>query len=261
MTKRKNNPHISIIIPSYNKGVYIGKTLSSIFSQSYKNFEVIIQDGGSTDNTLKVVKKFQDRYKNVYWESIKDKGQCDAINKGITKVKGDIITYINADDVYEKDAFKYVKDAYLKNASSYWFVGKGRVIDKDDNEIAKFATAYKNFLLRTNKYCCLLMTNYLMQPSVFLRREVFEKFGKFSGTKDFVMEYDLWLKIGKDKMPIVINTCLSSFRITKGTITKEKSNTLLKEDEKIIKKYTNNIFLLFTHKLHNKIKMIIEKFV
>lgn len=251
---------ISIVIPSYNKVKYIEKTLDSIVSQSYQNFEVIIQDGGSTDGTLDVIKKFAKRYpKLISYLSGKDGGQLDAINKGIKKAKGEIITYINADDEYVDGAFEAVAGYYVENPNALWFAGKGIVIDENDNEIARLATVYKSFLLLHATYYLLLTTNFLMQPSVFITRKAILKYGMFTGTKFSVMEYDMWLNIGKDQMPVVINKVLGKFRLTKESKTGLKSEVLLKQDEKIVKKYSSNILILLLHKVHNLGRIIYEK--
>ena len=234
-----NTPLISIIIPSYNKVKYIEKTLQSIVTQKNANFEVIIQDGGSTDGTLDVIKKYAKKYpKLISFVSKKDGGQLDAINKGLKKAKGDIVTFINADDVYTEGALESVTGHYTENPDSLWFAGKGIVIDENDNEIAKLATFYKSFLLSHATYYMLLTTNFLMQPSVFLTKKALKKYGLFTGTKFAVMEYDMWLKIGKDQMPVVINKVLTKFRLEKDTKTSTNSKKLLMEDEKIVKKYT-----------------------
>jgi len=256
------NPLISIVIPSYNKVKYIKKTLDSIVSQSYKSYEVIIQDGGSTDGTLNVIKKYAKKYpKHIRYESKKDGGQLNAINIGLKKAKGELVTFINADDVYEKDAFEAVVGHYLENPNALWFAGKGIVIDENDNEIAKFATWYKSLLLNWNLRTFLLITNYLMQPSVFLTKKALKKYGLFTGTKFAVMEYDMWLKISIDRMPVLINKVLTKFRLEKDTKTSTNSKLLLYEDEKIIKKYTKNKLTLFLHILHNYFRVIIGKII
>ncbi|MFC1710437.1 glycosyltransferase [Patescibacteria group bacterium] len=126
MSKRKRNsfPKISVVIPSLNKGKYIGETLESIVTQKYPNYEIIIQDGCSTDGTLNIIKKYaQKNPKLIKWESKKDKGQVNAINIGMKKAKGEILAYINADDVYEKGAFMKVGKYYKKYPKTTWIAG------------------------------------------------------------------------------------------------------------------------------------------
>lgn len=255
-------PLISIVIPSYNKVKYIERTLKSIVTQNYTNFEVIIQDGGSNDGSLEIIKNYLNRYpKIIKFESKKDNGQLDAINSGIKKTKGDIVTYINADDVYEKGSFETVANYYIENPEALWFAGKGKVINENGIEIAKLTTVYKNFLLSHATYYLLLTTNFLMQPSVFLTKKALAKFGLFIGTKDFIMEYDMWLKIGKNKMPVVINKNLSKFRIESTTKTKRLFNEILKKDEEIVKKFTKSKVVLILHKLHNLGRILIGNFI
>jgi len=246
------SPKISVVIPSYNKAKFISQTLESIVNQDYQNFEVMVQDGGSTDGTLEIIKTFAGKHPNhIQWESKKDKGQLDAINIGMKKASGEILTFINADDIYLPGAFGEVTRLYSENLDAYWFAGRGKVINDKGKEIAKPVTSYKNFLLSLNSPFLLLVTNYLMQPSVFTTKEAWKAFGPFAGTTDFVMEYDLWLKLSRKKMPITTDKYLSGFRIEPNTITKTMSEKLLLEDEKIVSKYTSSSFVVFLHKLHN----------
>ncbi len=255
-------PLISVVIPAYNKAQFIGKTLDSIISQNYPGVEVIVEDGGSIDGTLKIIEKYAGKYPDmIRYESKKDEGQWDAINKGFKKAKGKIITYINADDVYRPGAFAEIERLYRLNIDALWFAGRGDVIDGKGNRIAVWPTRYKNLLLAINSYPLLLIVNYLMQPSVFITKTAWERFGPFTGTKKFVMEYDLWLKIAKVKMPIITGKYLSSFRIEPSTITKKSSDLLLKEDEKILKKNTDNSIFIFLHKIHNLGRLTVGKFV
>lgn len=255
-------PKISIVVPSFNKVNYIRETLDSIFIQKYPNLEVIIQDGGSTDGTLEIIKAFAKKYpKEISWESKKDNGQLDAINKGLSRSSGEILTYLNADDVYTKGAFLNVKKAFAENPDALWFAGRGHVIDSKGKEIAQIITAYKNFLLTLNFRFPLLVTNYIMQPSVFLSSKAYKKYGPFGGSDRFVMEYDLWLRLSKVQMPIVINHYLSKFRIEPSTKTKQMSRELLRADLKIVLKYTQNPVIIFLHKLNNLARLLVNKFV
>lgn len=248
----KKLPKISIVIPSFNKARFIGETLSSLFSQNYSNLEVFIQDGGSKDGTVGIIKKYAKKYpKIISWESKNDKGQVDAINKGLAKATGEILTYLNADDVYKKGTLLEVGRYFAKHPKTLWLAGRGEIIDEKGIVISSLVTDYKNFLLSQNKYDLLLMVNYLMQPSVFLSRGAYQKFGPFTGIKKGVMEYDLWLKLGKNKMPKVIDKTLSSFRISKGSISTKEFKNVLFADEQITEKYTQNPLILLLHYLHN----------
>jgi len=255
-------PIISVVIPSFNKAKFIGKTLDSIIKQEYPYLEVIIMDGGSTDGTLKIIEKYAGKYPDlIKYQSKKDNGQRDAINNGFRKAKGKILTYINADDVYALGAFAEIEKLYRLNIDALWFAGRGMVIDGKGERIAVWPTRYKNLLLAINYYPLMLIVNYLMQPSVFITRTAWKRFGPFAGTKKFVTEYDLWLKIAEVKMPIVTNKYLSGFRIEPSTITKKFSRLLLLEDEKIVKKHTNSSLIIMLHNLHNIGRLAVGKIV
>lgn len=256
----KDLPRISIVIPSYNKVDYIGETLQSILDQDYENLEVIIQDPGSTDGSLKIIEKYVKKYPKVFkLYKEKDRGQLDAINKGFKKAKGDIVTYINADDVYESGAFRTVGEYFNKNPKTQWLAGMGRVINDKGQEIAKSVTTYKNLLLLTNIYPLLLITNYLIQPSVFLSKNAWEKNGPFRGKTKFIMEYEMWLRIGKYQMPSVIRRYLSSFRMSDDNISATQFENTLKEDGRIVKKHTNSKLILTLHSLHNHGRKLVVK--
>ena len=258
----ESSPKISVIIPSYNKVKFIEETLHSIFVQMYPNLEVIIQDGGSTDGTLEIIKKFVRKHPSIIkCESKRDKGQLDAINKGLSKATGEILTFINADDVYEPGAFNSVARAYVGNPDALWFAGRGKVINSSGREITKTVTWYKNFLLSLNFRLNLLVINYFMQPSVFITCKTWKHFGTFTGTQNFVMEYDLWLKLAASAMPAIINKYLSSFRLSGENISSTSFKNTLKEDFRIVKKYTGNPLILFLHQLNNWGRVLVVSMV
>lgn len=257
------SPKISIVIPSYNKVKYIEKTLQSIVTQKNASFEVLIQDGGSTDGTLDIIKKYAKKYPTlISYVSKKDGGQLDAINKGIKKAKGEIVTFINADDVYESGTLETVTGYYIENPKSLWFAGKCRIVNDSDQEIAKFWTFCKNVLLKINSYSLLLFTsNYVSQPSVFITKKAYQKYGPFFGNKKFVYEYDMWLTLGKVAMPVVINKCLSKFRISNDNISSVMYKDLFEIDLNVVSRHSNNnILAIFLHDLNNKLRIVARKF-
>ncbi len=253
MTRKPTNlPKISIVIPSYNKADYIRFTLQSIVNQRYPNLEVVIQDGGSTDGTIKIIKEFADKYPEIFlWNSKQDKGQVDAINIGLNCASGSIICYINADDVYDKNALIEVGTYFLNNPDTLWLIGYGNIINTQGKVISPVITSYKHFLLKTNNYKLLLVVNYISQPSVFLSAKAYKKFGPFTGTKKYVMEYALWLKLGSYHMPAIIKRNLSSFRLTMENISSTFYSELLSLDYQIASNFTNNYIILVFHRLHN----------
>jgi glycosyltransferase involved in cell wall biosynthesis len=255
-------PKISVVVPSFNKVSYIERTLNSIISQKYPNLEVIIQDGLSTDGTLEIIKKFAAKYPIlIRFESKKDGGQLNAVNMGFRKARGEVVTYINADDEYCPGAFAAVAKSYAKTPGSLWFAGLGRAIDKNGREIAGSVSWYKKQALKLNSRLILMVFNYLMQPSVFISREAYKKFGPFDGTRQFIMEYEMWLKLSDVQMPVVIDKNLSLFRIEPSTTSQTLSAPLLAEDERTLSKYTKNKFIIGLHKIHNFGRIIVGKII
>lgn len=253
-------PRISIVIPSYNKGDYIERTLESVLNQGYPRLEVIIQDGGSTDGSVEVIRRLARKHpKVVKWVSRKDGGQVMAINAGLRKAKGEVLTYLNADDILSKGSLAEVAKYYQKSPTASWFVGQGDIVDEEGRVNSSWVTRYKNFLLRMNSFWCLLMVNYITQPSVYISKSAYKKNGPFTGTKKYVMEYDLWLKLGKVGMPVVIDRNLSSFRLFQGNLSSVYFNELLALDWKVAAKYTDNPLILGLHWLHNLIRICILK--
>jgi cellulose synthase/poly-beta-1,6-N-acetylglucosamine synthase-like glycosyltransferase len=120
---------ISIIIPSFNQGQFIEATIVSVLGQSYKNFEIIIIDGGSADNTVEIIKKYESHIR--YWISEKDKGQSDAINKGLKISSGHIVTWLNSDDYYESNALEIIANIFITEPNVDLVHGKSRLFGEN----------------------------------------------------------------------------------------------------------------------------------
>lgn len=181
-------PKISIVTPSYNQGGYIERTITSILDQEYPDFEYIVMDGGSDDDTVDILKKYDDR---LIWKSEKDKGQTDAINKALKLATGDIYCYVNSDDMLMPNALKKVAERYQINSEAGIIYGHGYFGDENDN----FIEPYFNEPFNLNR---LLDLNYMCQPAVFFTRKAFEAVGgAFDDTFHHCMDYDMWIRIGK----------------------------------------------------------------
>jgi glycosyltransferase involved in cell wall biosynthesis len=237
-------PKISIITPSWNQGPFIERTIRSVLDQEYPNLEYIVMDGGSADGTIDILKKYEGR---LNWISEKDKGQADAINKGITRATGDIIAYLNSDDIYEPDALRKVADHFSGHPETMWLTGQCRIIDEQDREIRRPITAYKNFLLRHYSYSLLLVTNPVSQPATFWRRTVTSEFGHFDETEHLVMDYDYWLRIGKKYPPAVLDDYLAGFRVYAASKTSSSFLTTFERELVLARKHSTSAVLNGLH--------------
>lgn len=219
----------SIITPSLNQSQFIEETLKSVASQTYKNYEHIIIDGGSTDNTIKILKKYKKIYPDkITWISEKDKGQTEAINKGFKMAKGEILAYLNSDDIYAKDTLKIVADFFKKNPQAKIFYGKGGFIDENGNFLGYYKTQSPT-LENLFKECVI------SQPSVFMKRELYEEIGSFDESLNYAMDYDYWIRIAKKYQFYFIDKVLSYTRLHKNTKTNQ-SEKVFKEILKVLKK-------------------------
>ena len=161
----RKTPLISIITVVYNGEKYLNQTIESVINQTYKNIEYIIIDGGSTDGTIEIIKKYE---KNInYWISEPDKGLYDAMNKGIQIANGDLIGMINSDDWYELDAVKTVVNTYLKNPTNTIFhADRFDVYPNGDKRVYKFNTSKFKF-----KYISMTYSH----PSMFISKKEYKK--------------------------------------------------------------------------------------
>jgi len=239
---------ISIITPSFNQVSFLKETIKSIHTQQVNvQIEHIIMDGGSTDGTVEYLKTLGDQ---VVWRSGKDKGQADAVNKGIRMAAGDIIGWLNSDDLYLPGALQAVADYFTAHPDCRWLYGRCRIIDKDGKERWKWITRYKNARLKQFTCSKLLRENFISQPAVFFRKEIFDEAGLLNLSLNYAMDYDLWLRLGRISPAGVIDQDLSSFR-RHGT---SKSETGFREQffeqYAVAKKYSPSLFNRLVHRFN-----------
>ncbi len=195
---------ISIITPSYNQGEYIEETIQSVINQNYSNIEYIIIDGGSTDNTVDIIKKYESNIR--YWVSETDEGQSHAINKGFERATGDVVAWLNSDDQYfSVDTLKQVAKFFNKNKDVDACYGNNVYIDSS-GDILYLRMAPRFFSIELLK-----KWNYIHQPTVFLRKDIINKF-HINNNLDYIMDYEYWLRISTKYKFRHLNEIISASR-------------------------------------------------
>lgn len=178
---------VSIVTPSYNQAPYIEETIRSVLSQDYPQIEYTIVDGGSTDGSLDVIKKYEDKL--AWWVSEKDSGQTDAINKGFARANGDILAWINSDDTYEPGAVTAAAKYLQEHPEVGMVYGDCNFINESGEVIGKFNSAQTNYQLLRRGYA------HIPQQTMFFRAKLWKQVGPLDPSFYFAMDYDLWTRI------------------------------------------------------------------
>jgi glycosyltransferase involved in cell wall biosynthesis len=217
-----NPPLVTVITVVLNGVSHLEKAIQSVLGQSYENLEYIVIDGGSTDGTLDIIKKYEDRIAS--WISEKDTGIYDAMNKGISKASGEIIGILNSDDWYEPEAVEIIVDQFRKHPAGGVYYGLLRVWEKEQVQSIQGNT---DFLL--NKY-------NISHPTCFIRSSVYKQFGVFDTRYRIDGDYELMLRYRENQVQFVfIERILANFRIGGISITQDKKRIF--EKLEIQKKY------------------------
>ena len=201
---------ISLITPSFNHATFIRRTIDSVLEQT-GNFDLDyrVLDGGSKDATVEILKSYGDRFT---WTSGPDQGQVDCINKGLRSATGDVVGWVNSDDVLLPGALARVAAAFDGDPGAEWVHGRCRIIDEHDQPVRRWISFYKHYRSRTHTFSNLLTENYVSQMTAFWRRSVHDQIGYLDPEYDLAFDYDLFLKLAERGDPIYIDEELACFR-------------------------------------------------
>jgi glycosyltransferase involved in cell wall biosynthesis len=185
-------PLVTIVTPTYNMARFLPETIESVLSQDYPRIQYIVMDAASTDNTVELLKNYGSR---LEWVSEKDSGQSDAVNKGFQRAKGEIFTFLNADDVYYPGAVRAAVDEFLRRPDAGVVYGNAWYTSEDGQPISRYPV--QDFDYGMLGHLC-----FICQPASFLRSRVWAEMGGLDTSLHLTLDYDLWLRIAK-RHPLV----------------------------------------------------------
>lgn len=217
----KPQPKISIITPSYNQGRYIEETIESVLAQDYPDIEYIVVDGGSTDETIDILKKYDAKLR---WISEKDNGQSDAIIKGFKMAKGEIIAWLCSDDIYLPGAVTRIVEFFKSNGDVGLVYGKSHYIDEEGKVTGEYPSA--GFDAER-----MAVFNMISQPSAFFKKEAYDKAAGVDVALTYAMDYDLWLRLAKVAKVEYLREFFSSYRLHRESKTVSNVHALKQSKE------------------------------
>lgn len=182
-------PTFGIVMPSYNTARHIGEAISSVLEQEHSGVDFLVMDGGSTDQTLEVLRSFGER---IRWVSQKDAGQSDAIRRGFDQTSGEILGWLNADDTLAPGALRRVAEFFAAHPEIAMVYGDANYIDAAGAPIGPCAHIEPFNTARLFHY-----SDFIVQPAAFFRRSAYRAVGGLDPTLHFAMDYDLWIKLAR----------------------------------------------------------------
>jgi glycosyltransferase involved in cell wall biosynthesis len=220
-------PLVSIVTPSLNMGAFLEETIRSVIEQEYPNVEYVVMDGGSTDNSLDILKRYEGRLRYV---SRPDKGQADAVNRGFQLTRGSIFAFLNADDTYLPGAISAAVEALAGNPESGMVYGNAWRVTENGARISPYPIEPfdPNGLSRRCFIC---------QPATFLRREVFERCGMLDPHLHFALDYDLWIRVVRQYSMTKIETFLATSRMHGDSKTMGQMDRAMHETIQVLQRH------------------------
>ena len=231
LSAKKKYPKISIVTPSFNQGQYLDECIDSVLGQNYPNLEYVVMDGGSTDNSVAIIKKYEKHL--AYWHSRPDKGQYFAIDEGFKKTTGEIMTWINSDDFLHPRALETVAAIFRNFPNVEWLMGRSNGVVQKTGEfwIMDFPVLWsrENYLRRQYKY------PYIQQEGTFWKRSLWEKAGgKMDTTLALAGDMELWARFFRYAQLYSVDAPLGAFRTHSAQKTAGSHEAYHREAEKII---------------------------
>jgi len=222
---------VTIITVCHNSQRYIDKTIESVLIQTHPDLEYVIVDGGSTDGTVEIIRRYAEADSRIIWRSEADRGIADAMNKGVSLATGEVVAHINSDDFYAHPlVVARMAEIFSNNAKVGWVSGGFNFVADDGTFIRK---------IRARRYSFrrLIRGNILLHPATFTRRTLFDKAGGFDLALRYCMDYDLFLRLGAITSPLMLDEQLACFRIHAASRSVSEAEQAYAEEFKVRMNY------------------------
>jgi glycosyltransferase involved in cell wall biosynthesis len=231
----KNYPKISIITPSFNQGHFIEETILSVFNQNYPNLEYIIIDGGSTDETINIIRKYE--HKINYWISEPDEGQSHAINKGFKRATGEIISWLNSDDILEENGLASILNGFNKYREADFIYGQSIHLNRKGKKEVFYPPNYPNLRLE------YLGSFPYIQPACFYKKQILDEIGFIDESFHYTMDFDFFVRIALNYKIQYIDLPIACFREQEHAKTNQYNDNWDYERKRVINRLINSLQL------------------
>jgi glycosyltransferase involved in cell wall biosynthesis len=204
-TPERELPLVSVVTPSFNQGAFLEATILSVLGQDYPKVEYLIMDGGSTDGSQEIIRRYADRL--AYWTSERDHGQAEAINRGFAKASGEVLAWLNSDDTYEPGAVRAAVETFADYPDVDALYGDCAYVD----QAGALVTVFRGRPFDLAGYLCT--EGFIHQPTVFLRRRVLERVGPLDPSFALCLDYEYWLRMATACRWFYLPRVLARFRM------------------------------------------------
>lgn len=223
-------PKITVVTPSLNQGAYLDTAIRSVLAQDYPNLEYIIQDGGSTDESLDIIRRHEQSL--AYWTSEPDSGPAEAINRGFSRATGDIFTWLNADDAYLPGAFQSVIDLFVRSPETSLVYGEGWYIDEWGQRIEPC-----RFVRRRFSRTYLVNKDPILQPAAYWRRSLWAATGPLDASLRWVFDWEWFIRAFNHGRFQYIPRNLAAYRVQPAALTRTGGLARQLEHGRVTRRY------------------------
>jgi hypothetical protein len=230
--KKQAWTRLTIVTPSFNQAQYLEETIRSILLQDYPNLEYFVIDGGSTDGSVEIIKKYE-RYL-TYWESGKDRGQSDALNRGFKRASGDWVGWINSDDLYLPGALQALMGEASSHQELEWVAGSVQFVRLSEPPVNEVRLQGQNRELID----WLLVRSEFHQPGAVWKRSLFDRFGYLNDGMQYAFDWEFWCRLSANGIsPGTIERPVALFRMHESSKTSSSWDRFCAEDQRIVEMY------------------------